>query len=149
MPAIYDHIVLDFGGLATFSSVPDFSNTGKWYNEAAIGSPEYEKAFFDAPGVDSRGVKRFGFRQAKHIFIVTYVDTSIGAVAVQYNADVLTLGNQSFDIGYDTANTGPTFYRCELDSASSHLSRILPTGYGTFYAIANIGCIQIGLQPLS
>ena len=135
-------------GTFSFGDAPDYRQIGQWNNEFIPGARQYEKSYYDQCGVDSKGIKRHGYRQSRHKMVATLVGDSIGSIYSRFDDICSAIANTSIDIAVDVDNGGPTFPRCELESAETYCGTPVPNEAGFFYAACTFSFIQIGLVSI-
>lgn len=91
----------------------DYVTTGKYLENHAIGTPEYDRVFEPTPGVDGQGCKLMGFRQRKIKLEVLYINTNENTVIAAAAADQALLAAQTQ--GSTLALAGLTFYGVYLE----------------------------------
>lgn len=144
-------VILTFrtqAGTIVFGPTHDYNSVGQWHNEPLFGSPEYEKQYYSLSGDDGQGIKRHGFRQCKHGFIVTYVGSSEGNLEATWFTHTQALANTSIDVEFDILQSGVVIPRCELEATECKLTEMAPMGNGLWMASGLIHVNQIGLVSI-
>jgi hypothetical protein len=99
----------------------------KWIEEAKVQAPEYERAYFDAPGVSGQGVKWHGFRERRILVTAWYTAASEAALQAAIKTDFDALAAATF-----TATLAGVEYPCcqlEPESAAESPRKVATAVY--------------------